>query len=51
MAKNEKAGRRVGTIAGKAIRGEKLTPREGKSLGASALTHGTNHKKPLPKKR
>jgi hypothetical protein len=38
MAKNEKTGKRVGTIANKAIRDEKLTPRGVKSLGASALT-------------
>jgi hypothetical protein len=51
MAKNEKTGKRIGTIASKAIRGEKLTPGETKSLGASALTQRPDHKKPLPKKR
>lgn len=37
MAKDEKTGKAVGTIASKAMRGGKLTPKETRSLGASAL--------------
>ena len=38
MAKNEKTGSKVGKIASKAMRTGKLTPKETRSLGASALT-------------
>ena len=38
MAKNEKTGPKVGTIASKAVRTGKLSPKETRSLGASALT-------------
>lgn len=37
MAKKQ-SGDKVSTIASKAIRGEKLTPKEMKSLGASVLS-------------
>ena len=38
MARNERTSKRVGKIASKAMRTGKLTPKEARSLGASALT-------------
>jgi len=50
MAKNEKTGKDMGTIASKAMRTpQKLTLAEIRSLGASANTQRPDHKKP-PKK-
>ncbi len=45
MAKNERTGSRVGRIASKAMKTGKLTPKETRSLGASALTQRPNKPK------
>lgn len=47
MARNEKTSTRVGKIASRAISGKKLTLKEQKSLGASALTQIDKTAKPL----
>ena len=47
MAKNEKTGPKVGTIASKAVRTGKLSPKETRSLGASALTQRPDKPKGL----
>ena len=52
MAKNEKTGSKAGTIASKAIRTGKLSQKETRSLGASALTQRPDKPKgPVGKKR
>jgi len=47
MAKNEKTSKRVGAIAAKVLRGEKVTQAELKSLAGSVLTQAPDK----PKKR
>lgn len=45
MAKNEKTSSKIGTIASKGLKGEKLTKTEIKSLSASVLTQRPDRKK------
>jgi hypothetical protein len=45
MPKNEKTSKRVGVIASKGLRGEKLTKKEVKTLAGSVLTQRPDRKK------
>ncbi len=45
MAKNERTSKKVATIASKALRGEKVTKKEIKTIAASVLTQRPDKKK------
>lgn len=45
MAKNEKSGKSVGTIAAKGLKTGKLTPSETRKVSGSVLTQRPDHKR------
>ncbi len=51
MAKNEKTGKKVASLASKALKGKKLTREQSKSLGGGALTQAPDRKKSSKKRK
>ena len=51
MAKNERTSKKVATVAGKVLKAGKATPKQAKTLAASALTQTPNKPRARPRGR